>query len=255
MRANPICLVAMVLISTISTLRVAEARQKPDGKPSGESAAASSGQAISQTATPAEIARIAIARHGGEKFRSLKSVSLLGSAELYYGSKPAESTVGKFAMVQSGERARTDIETPDLKYREIYDGKKAYGSVSAGAVAPPTKFGLGVLTRFDQSGYSVTALPDKKNQRGFRITDSESNSTDFYADQTTGRIAECSFDYNGIKFLIEYKSFKEVEGVLVPVSFLRKLGLPRVDIFMEFKVKEAKVNQPVADDVFIIPDR
>jgi hypothetical protein len=66
---------------------------------------------------------------------------------------------------------------------------------------------------------------------------------------------EFSFVYNSIKFFTEYKSFKEIDGVLVPSSFLRKFGLPRVDIFMELKVKEVKVNQPVGDDVFIIPER
>ena len=42
-------------------------------------------------------------------------------------------------------------------------------------------------------------------------------------DQATGRIMQYSFVYNGIKFIIEHKSFKEIEGVLVPYNFLRKI--------------------------------
>ena len=39
--------------------------------------------------------------------------------------------------------------------------------------------------KFDQPGYSVSAIPDKKKHRGFRITDSEGNVTDFYVDPAT----------------------------------------------------------------------
>jgi hypothetical protein len=245
----------LIIVLASMALMGAQSGQKPNDKQNGGPAAALAGPPVSETASPDEMARIAFERHGSEKFRSLRSLSLLGSAELYYGSNPSRPTLGKFALVQEGNRIRLDVETPDLTYREIYDGKRAYGSVSANIVPPPTRFGLPTLARFDQTGYSVSPLPYEKNQRGFRVTDSEGNSTDFIVDHATGRVLQYSFEYNGIKFLIEYKSFKEVEGVLAPSSFLRKMVLPRVDVYMEFKVKEAKVNQPVADDVFIIPEK
>ena len=53
---------------------------------------------------------------------------------------------------------------------------------------------------------------------------------------------------------VEYKSFKEVKGVLVPFTFTEKIGMPQRNFFFEYKVKEAKLNDPVDDDVFIIPD-
>jgi hypothetical protein len=250
MRMKSLLIVALILMPLMGV----QAQQKSDGKHNGEAAAASAGAAVSETASPVEIARIAIARQGGDKFRNLKSLSLFGSARLYYGSRPAESTTGQFAIVQAGDRARTDIETPDVSYREIHDGKRAYSTLNPASVPPHLKFGLAVLAHVDQPGYTVTGLPDKKALRGFRLTDAEGNATDFYIDPATGRIMEFSFTYNNIKFFTEYKSFKEVDGVLVPTSFLRKYGLPRVDIYIELKVKEAKVNQPIGDDVFIIPE-
>ena len=250
MRIKSTLIVALFLMAVIG----AQARQKPEGKASGEPAQAPAAASTSQAGSPADLARQAVASHGGEKFRNLKSLSLFGSAELYYGSNPSRSTVGKFAIVQAGDRARTDIETPDMTYREIHDGKRPYSTVNPASVWLPTKFGLPVLAHFDQAGYAVTALPDAKNLRGFRIADAEGNATDFFIDQATGRVMQYSFDYHGIKYLFEQKSFKEVEGVLVAYNFVRKMVLPRVDVYMEFKVKEAKVNQPVGDDVFIIPE-
>jgi len=248
MRIRAAFIVALVLTLIINGL----ARQKPDGKRDGESAG---GLAISETASPPELARIALARQGGDKFRNLKSLSLFGSAQLYYSSRPTQITSGQFAIVQAGARARTDVETPEVSFREIHDGKRAYCVLNRVTAPPPAKFGLAVLAHFDQSGYTTAALPDKKKQRGFQISDSEGNSTEFYVDPVTGRVMEFSFTYNNIKFTTEYKSFKEIDGVLVPYSFIRIYGLPRVDICMEFKVKDAKVNQPVADDAFIIPER
>ena len=247
MKVKKILMVALVLTTTLIG---ASAQKNSDGKRNGEGG----GNTVTETASAFEIARAAIASFGGEKFKNLKSLSLFGSADLYYGANPNRVTSGKFALVQAGDRARVDIETPDMSYREIYDGKRPYGSVSPASVWPPKKFGLPVLARFDQTGYSVTPLPDQ-NQPGFRITDSEGYATDFLVDQATGRVKQYSFDFNNIKHLIEHKSFKEVDGVLVPYSFLRKMSLPRVDVYMEFKVKEAKINQPVGDDVFIIPER
>src|SRR4030095_8208224 len=251
MRIRSSLIVALVLSSLIN----APAQQKPDGKRSAESAPPSVGLAIGETASPSEIARIALARQGGDKFRNLKSLSLFGSAQLYYASRPSESTSGQFAIVQAGDRARLDIETPELSYRAIHDGKTAYSTLNADSVPPPSKFGMAVLAHLDQPGYTTAALPDKGKLRGFRISDSEGNSTDFYVDPATGRIMDLSFVFNTVKFITEYKSFKEVDGVLVPYVFLRKFGLPRATIFIELKVKEAKVNQTVGNDVFIIPQR
>jgi len=38
---------------------------------------------------------------------------------------------------------------------------------------------LPLLAKFDQPGYTVSALPDKKKQRAFRISDADGNVTTF----------------------------------------------------------------------------
>lgn len=120
---------------------------------------------------------------------------------------------------------------------------------------PASKFGLPVLAKFDQPGYTVSALPDnKKKQRSFRIVDSEGNTTDFYLDNATGRVTTCLIPYNGFTFGIENSKFKEVEGVLVPFEFSWRLETPQGAYFAEYKVKDVKLNQALGDDVFAMPN-
>src|SRR5689334_25377822 len=135
MKIKGLLLVALVL----TWFHHAPARQKTESK--GE-AAASGAAAVSDTASPSEIAHIALARQGGDKFRNLKSLSLFGSAVLYYGSRPSDSTSGQFAIVHAGARARLDLETPDGSYREIHDGDRGFRTVNPASAPPPRKFGL-----------------------------------------------------------------------------------------------------------------
>jgi hypothetical protein len=45
---------------------------------------------------------------------------------------------------------------PFFNAKVIHDGKRFYSSVRLFSIPPPNKFGMIVLTRFDQPGYSVT---------------------------------------------------------------------------------------------------
>ncbi len=54
-------------------------------------------------------------------------------------------------------------------------------------------------------------------------------------------------------FATEHSNLQEVDGVLVPYNFTQKLEMPQGTFYLEFKVKDAKVNQPLGDDVFAMP--
>jgi hypothetical protein len=120
-------------------------------------------------------------------------------------------------------------------------------------VPPLSKFGLGVLSKFDQPGYKVTALANKKKLRGFRIADPEGYATDFYIDATNGRIMEFFLNYGGYTFGTANSKFKEVDGVLIPFSFSQRFEMPQGAFFAEYNVKEVKLNQTLGDDAFAIP--
>jgi hypothetical protein len=63
-----------------------------------------------------------------------------------------------------------------------------------------------------------------------------------------------SFAFNGYNFGTENRKFKEVEGVLVPNSFTQRIEMPQGAAFAEFNAKDIKVNQPLGDDVFAMPN-
>jgi hypothetical protein len=207
---------------------------------------------ITANTTPVELARAALAAQGGDKFKNLKSMMMFGSANLY-APNSSQSVPGKFVMVTAGEKVRIDIDaSPIFKFKQVYDGQQSMSSIPGIQLPPPSKFGLLVLTKYDQPGYTVSALPDKKKLRGFRIVDAEGNTTDFYIDPVTARVTQCLILYNGYTFGTENSKYTEVEGVLIPFSFTQRLETPQGAFFAEYKVKDVRLNQPIADDVFVM---
>lgn len=210
--------------------------------------------AITATTAPVDLARAALAAQGGEKFKSLKNIVLRGSVDLY-GPNSTQSIPGGFVIASAGDKLRMEVDArPVVSFKQIYDGQQSYSSLPGAELPPAGKFGMRVLSKFDQPGYAVTALPDKKKQRGFRIVDGEGNATDFYLDTATGRVVTFTFFFNGYNFGTENKKFKEVEGVLVPSSFTQRIEMPQGAAFAEFNVKDVKINQALGDDVFALPN-
>jgi hypothetical protein len=117
---------------------------------------------------------------------------------------------------------------------------------------PLSKVGMPVLGKIDQPGYKVSALPDKKKLRGFRVVDPDGNTTDFYLDPANGRVMQYLIPSNNFTFGTEHSKFKEVDGVLIPFNFSQRLEIQQAAFFAEYKVKDVKLNQPIGDDVFVM---
>ena len=246
---------ALTLLVLFLTSVAAMAQGSAAAQPSASSSSPATNTiitAITATTTPLELARAALIAQGGNRFKNLKSMWLVGSVDLY-APNSAQSIPGKFSLVTAGERMRLDIDaSPAFKFKQIYDGQRSYSSIPGVQMPPANKFGLPVLARYDQPGYVVSALPDKKKLRGFRIVDAEGNTTDFYIDPNTARVMQYLIPYNGLTFGIENSKFKEIEGVLVPYNFSQRLEMMQGAFFAEYKVKDAKLNQAIGDDVFTI---
>lgn len=231
-----------------------EASAKPAETSAAATAAAIPAVTINATTSPIDLAKAALAAQGGDKFKALKNVILRGSVDLY-GPNSTQSLPGGFVLVTAGDKFRMEVDArPLFSFKQIFDGQQSYSSLPGAEMAPVSKFGMRLLTKFDEPGYTVTALPDKKKQRGFRIADAEGNATDFYVDLATARVATFTFSYNGYNFGTENKKFKEVEGVLVPSSFTQRIEMPQGAAFAEFNVKDIKLNQAMGDDVFAMPN-
>ena len=223
-------------------------------KPADTPAAAIPTVAITATTAPVDLAKAALAAQGGEKFKAVKNAILRGSVDLY-GPNSTQSVPGGFVIVTAGDKFRMEVDArPLFSFKQIFDGQQSYSSLPGAEMAPVSKFGMRLLTRFDEPGYTVTALPDKKKLRGFRIADADGNATDFYLDAATSRVVSFTFAYNGYNFGTENKKYKEVEGVLVPSSFTQRIEMPQGAAFAEFNVKDIKLNQAMGDDVFAMPN-
>jgi hypothetical protein len=210
---------------------------------------------ITAASTPTDLARAALAAQGGEKFKNLKNMILIGTVELF-APNSTQSIPGKFYIVTQGDKVIIDIDArPAVAFKQIYDGQQSYSSMPGVNLPPASKFGPAVLAKFDQPGYTVSALPDnKKKQRGFRIADADGNKTDFYIDPANGRVVTFLIPYNGYTFGTENKKMKEFEGILVPYNFTQRLEMPQGAFFAEYTVKDVKLNQQLGDDVFVIPN-
>ena len=250
---------AFLLSANISANAQEKSADKPNtgatnsgAKVPATSPGGSKASVLNASMSPLELARAAYMAQGGEKFRNLKNMMMLGSVDLY-SPNSTQSLSGKFGMIVAGEKVRQDVQSAIVSFQLIYDGVQNYSSFRGMNIPPPSKYGLPVLLKFDQPGYTVTPLPDKKKERAFRITDADGNATDYYVELTTGRVIRYEIPYKGMTVSVEHKTLKEFGGVLVPTSFVQKLASPQGDFYAEFKVKEVKLDQELPVDTFKIP--
>ena len=210
--------------------------------------------ALAPAATPAELARAAYLSLGGDRFRDLRNMVLTGSLDLYSPAS-TQGITGRFGVITAGEKIRQEMQSPFFNASIIYDGVQSYSSIRGFEMPPPSKFGLPVLVKHAQPGYSVSALPDKdgKKTRAFRVTDPEGNTTDFKVDAATGKLTGYEIPFGGVTFVVEIKETKEIGGVTVPTKFAQRLATPQGTFIAEFKVKDAKINQELPADAFAIP--
>ena len=242
-------LLALVMFFSASTYGQGDAKTA-----NGSSTTTAAGPAITATTSPIDLARAALAAQGGDKFKALKSMVLKGSVDLFPPNS-TQSIPGGFVWLVAGERLRVEVDArPAFSFKQIFDGERSYSSIPGVEMPSPSKFGLVVLGKFDQPGYTVTALPDKKKQRAFRISDADGNTTDFYIDPSNGRVMSFLSPYGGYTFGTENKKFKDFEGVLVPVSFSQRIEMAAGAFFADYSVKDVKLNSPLGDDVFLIPN-
>ena len=208
---------------------------------------------ITPESTPMELAKAAFMAQGGEKFRAVQNMMLRGSVSLYPPNS-SQSIPGSFSIVTATDKLRMEIDArPAIVFKQIYDGQQSYSSMPGVEVPPLSKYGLGVLSKYDQPGYKVSPIANKKKLRGFRIADPEGYTTDFYIDATNGRIMEFFLTFGGYTFGTANSKFKEVEGVLIPFSFSQRFEMPQGAFFAEYNVKEVKLNQTLGEDAFAIP--
>ncbi|MEP6923516.1 MAG: hypothetical protein ABI954_03545 [Pyrinomonadaceae bacterium] len=214
---------------------------------------------IKPDSTPLELVKAALQAHGGDKFKTMKSLTEIGSADVSAPGSTQSLSVG-FKLITAGEKFRFEINAPFGNLQQVYDGQNLSSTSSFGNAAdipPLSKLGINLLNKAEEKGYTVSALPDKKKRRGFRIATPDGYATDFYLDATTGLVMsyEAKFTVRDreVSTAVEHDKFREVEGVLIPEKFSQRFDIGSNTFYASFKAKEILVNTIIADDVFLAP--
>lgn len=205
--------------------------------------------------TPLELAKAALAAHGGDKFKNMKTLVVRGSADI--SGSPTTTFPATFAMILSGEKYRLEISNPFQPFKQVYDGDRTQSSVENFTLPPINRLGFPLLQKIEAKDFTVAALPEKyKKKKGFRITSPEGFYTDFFTDEKTGQIKsyEAEYDYNGRKITtsVEIDKLLDVKGVMIPEKYAQRFDLGQLTIYSNFKAKEILVDSEVADDVFTL---
>lgn len=235
------CAIAFFCLA-LTCLAQTSAQQKPATNEKPAAAAA---------ASPLDIAKAAVAAHGGDKFRNMRSLLVAGTVEV--AGSPTYVMPGTFRFITSGDKYLFELTTAMQSVRQAYDGKQTY---SSGFELPPmTSLGFPLLVKVGDTGYVIAALPDaKKKKKGFRVTTPDGFYTDFFIDEKTGQIKgyESSYDINGnlVTTSVEIDEFQTVEGVTVPKKYSQRFVMGQLNVYASFNTKQILVNSAVSDDVF-----
>ncbi len=222
-------------------------------KPAGPAAAA--GPPAKNFAAEIELAKKAVAAHGGDKLKNMKTLVIKGSVDVTT-SAIAQAIPASFVTIFSGDKYRIEIANPFQPFKQTFDGTQTSSSMRGGFTLPPiNRLGLPLLPQMGKQGFVITSLPeDKKKRKGFRMTSPEGYFTDFYLDEKTAQIKgyDASYELNGrnITTSVEIDKLRDVEGVLIPEKYAQRFDMDQITVYASFKAKEITVNTEVPDGVF-----
>lgn len=246
----------LLLLTIISTFSIMNLAAQPTVKKTGGSQ-----PVVAPTASApkyeAEIALAekALAAHGGEKLRGLKTLIMRGSVDVTT-SAFNQAIPATFVVILVKEKYRFEIANPFQPLKQVYDGVNTSTTIQGGMTLPPiTRLGFPLLPMIGQSGFIITPLPEsKKKRQGFRMTSPDGYFTDFYLDEKTNQIKgyDSSYEINGrtVTTSVEVDKLRNVDGIWVPEKYVQRFDTEQITIYADFKTKEILVNTEVADDVF-----
>jgi len=244
-------IVSLLLIFAVGAF----AQKDKDKKTNEKDKPATTTAAVAKNATPMELAKAALAAHGGDKFKNMKTLVVRGTADV--SGSPSTTFPATFAMILAGDKYRLEISNPFQPFKQIYDGQETFSSINGFSLPPINRLGLPLLPKIEEKDFTVSALPEKtKKKLGFRITSPEGYYTDFFVDEKTGQVKsyEASYEIGSrtITTAVEIDKLREVEGVKVPERYAQRFETGSLTIYSDFKAKEILVNSTVADDVFVM---
>lgn len=201
-----------------------------------------------------ELAKKAVAAHGGDKLTGMKSLIVRGSVGVTT-SAIAQAIPATFVTIFAGEKYRIEINNPFQPIKQTYDGTNTSTTIRGGFTLPPiNRIGFPILQQLGKQGFVITSLPDGKKKKGFRMTSPEGIATDFYLDEKTNEVKgyDSSYTIDGrtVTTSVEIDKCRLVEGVLVPEKYAQRFDTVQITVYADFKAKEILVNSAIEDAVF-----
>jgi hypothetical protein len=228
--------------------------------------------ALAQELTPLEIAKKAIEASGGETWRRPKTLQLSGTATLYFNGETYRMSEYKMWRIFPAENDSAHTANGKIRFdaREengktfmqlIFDGKKSAEILSDEAkqneqfLRLSNNFGFSIFRFVENPEFKLTRLPDDKIDGKpcyfFKITDAKKSDTIFAVDRKTFFIRYAAFQSALGLQQRYYDDFKQIKGTkfMQPRSLrIYNNGFKTTEVFW----KDFKVNEAIADEVFII---
>ena len=242
-----------LLIVMLSASVFAQPSKKNKSDEKDKTAGRDAGSAVSNSKTPLELAKATIVAYGGDKFKSMKTLVVRGTADV--SGSPAATFPATFAMILSGDKYRLEVTNPVQPFKQTYDGQQTSSSLNGFSLPPINRLGFPLLQRVEEKDFTVSALPEKsKKKNGFRITAPEGYYTDFFIDEKTGMVKSYESEYEirgrAITTSVQIDKVREVDGVKIPERYAQRFDLGQVTIYADFRAKEILVNSAVTDSIF-----
>jgi hypothetical protein len=237
----------IVSISAIAGLAQQAEKSKQDDK-------VTAAPARDANAAAGEMAKAALAAHGGDKLKAVKTMVIKGSVDVTMSAFP-QVLPGTFATIIAGEKYRLEINSAAQSMKQTYNGRETHSSMPGFSLPPITRVGFAVLARVGDTGYTVAALAEgAKKKAGFRITSPEGYFTDFYVDEKTTLLKgfDSSYEINGraVTTSAEIDKYRIVDGITVPEKYVQRFDLGQMTVYSAFKAKEIFINSEIQDDYF-----
>jgi len=212
-----------------------------------------SAQVAADNATAIQLAKAALAAHGGEKLKQMKSLVMKGSADINVSNQVQP---GGFSTAISGSKYYFEISTQLQSFKQVFDGQNTSSTLPGILLPPVTSVGFPVLAHVGEAGYLVTKYGGLKKKPGFRITTPDGFYTDFWVDEKSGEVKGYESSYlaygRDITTSAEIESTQNVEGVILPKKYSQRFDLGSFTAYASFNMKDIRVNVPVDESAFTL---
>ena len=94
-----------------------------------------------------ELANAAIKAHGGDKFKSMKTLIVSGAVDITT-TAITQSIPATFVTIFSGDKYRIEINNPFTPFKQVYDGETTASTLKGSFTLPPlNRLGLPLLAK------------------------------------------------------------------------------------------------------------